>query len=170
MKLKLRTIVLLSIATSLITLPARAQEPVPPPAAPPPPASAPAQGKPSYVGPSLSFGGGTTIFGVDSRFPITSIFSLRPSVRFPSGGFTIGSSVTYDFPSLGAELGLEPFAGVGFNVYTGDNNNSGTNFVGYVIGGADYSLSNEFTLTGNVNIPFQNGYSTNVAVGVGYKF
>jgi hypothetical protein len=167
MKLKLHAIALLTISSCLITLPARSQQPLPAPAAPPP---APASVKPSYVGPSLSFGGGTTILGVDSRFPLSSIFSLRPSVRFPSGGVVIGSSVTYDFPSLGAELGLEPFAGVGFNVYTGDNNNSGTNFVGYVIGGADYSLSNEFTLTGNVNIPFQSGYSTNVALGVAYKF
>ena len=170
MNLKLTAILLLSIATSLIAIPATAQDPSMPPApvAPAPPSVL--AFKPSYVGPSLSFGGGTTIFGVDSRFPISSIFSLRPSIRFPSGGFAIGSAITYDFPSLGAELGLEPFAGAGFNIYTGDNNRSGTNIVGYAIAGADYSLSNQFTLTGNVNIPFQNGYSTNVAIGVGYKF
>jgi hypothetical protein len=164
MNLRLNAIVLLSIATSLIiiTPPASAQEVPPTPAA--------TGVKPNQVGPSLSFGGGSTIFGVDSRFPISSVFSLRPSVRFPSGGFAIGSSITYDFPDLGRDLGLEPYAGAGFNVYTGDNNRSGTNFVGYAIGGADYPLSEQFNLTGSVTIPFQNGYTTNVAVGVAYKF
>jgi hypothetical protein len=171
MNFKLTATVLLSIATSLITIPAPASaQEVPPPAPEAPIAPTSPLGKANQIGPSLSFGGGSTVFGVDSRFPISSVFSLRPSVRFPSGGFVFGSSVTYDFPNLGAEFGLEPFAGAGFNIYTGDNNNSGTNFVGYAIGGADYALSNQFNLTGSVNIPFQNGYSTDVAVGVAYKF
>lgn len=178
MNLKLSAFLLLSIVTSLITIPAPASaQEVPPaptqapeaPLEPAPTAPAP-PAKTNQVGPSLSFGGGTTVFGVDSRFPISSVFSLRPSVRFPSGGFVVGSSVTYDFPNWGSDLGLAPYAGAGFNVYTGDNNRSGSNFVGYAIGGADYALSDQFNLTGSVTIPFQNGYTTDVAVGVAYKF
>jgi hypothetical protein len=46
----------------------------------------------------------------------------------------------------------------------------GANFVGYAIGSTDYSLNDQFTLKGSVSIPFQSGYSTNLTLGVGYKY
>jgi hypothetical protein len=75
-----------------------------------------------------------------------------------------------DFNTYGSSSRWEPYAGAGFNVYTGDNNNRGANFVGYAIGSTDYSLNDQFTLKGSVSIPFQSGYSTNLTLGVGYKY
>lgn len=152
MNIKLAAIAL-SFATALVALPAQAQTT-----------------RPSQIGPSLSFGGGSTILGVESKFPLTSNISLRPTAKFPSGGVVVGSSVTYDFTNFGGDFRFDPYAGVGFNVYTGDNRNNGTNFVGYLIGGADFFLSDQFNLTGNVNIPLTSGYSTDVGVGIAYKF
>jgi Opacity family porin protein len=152
MKIELITIAVLSITTLTIVSPAQAQT------------------KPSQIGPSLSFGGSATVFGVDSRFPLTQNLSLRPSVRFPSGGVVLGTSVTYDFDTYGMDSQIEPYVGAGLNVYTGDNNNNGANLTGYVIGGADYALSDQFVLKGSVAIPFKSEYSTDITLGVGYKF
>ncbi len=41
---------------------------------------------------------------------------------------------------------------------------------GYAIGGADYSLNDQFTLKGNLTIPFKSEYSSDITLGVGYKF
>lgn len=151
MNIKLITVAVLSIATLTFVRPVQAQT------------------KPSQIGPSLSFGGGTTVFGLDSRFPVSQNLSLRPNVRFPSGGVVVGTSVTYDFDTDG-NYRLEPYVGAGLNVYTGDNNNSGANVTGYAIGGADYGLTDQFTLKGSVIIPFKSEYSTDITLGVGFKF
>lgn len=79
MKMKLMTIALMSILTICTDRPTLAQP------------------KPNQIAPSISFGSGRSVFGLDSRFPLTSHLSLRPSVRFPSGGAVIGTSVSYDF-------------------------------------------------------------------------
>ncbi len=129
-----------------------------------------AQTRPNQIGPSLSFGGGESVFGVDARFPVAPNISVRPNVRFPSGGVSFGAAATYDFNSNWTVAGLEPYVGAGINLYTGDNSNNGTNLVGYAIGGADYALSNQFNLTGSLNIPFTTGYSTNISLGIGYKY
>ena len=128
-----------------------------------------AQTKPSQIAPSLSFGGGKSVFGVDSRFPITQNLSLRPNVRFPTGGVVVGTSVTYDFDNYG-DYRLEPYVGAGLNLYTGDNNNSGANVAGYLTGGVDYLLNDQFVLKGGLTIPFKSEYSTDITLGVGYKF
>jgi hypothetical protein len=152
MNLKLMTIAFVSIASLTIVLPVQAQT------------------KPNQIAPSVSFGGGTSVFGVDSRFPVTQNLSIRPSVRFPSGGIVFGTSVTYDFDPYGMNRQLEPYVGAGLNVYTGDNNNNGANLTGYVIGGTDYSLNDQFALKGSLTIPFKSEYSTDITLGVGYKF
>jgi hypothetical protein len=151
MKMKLMLVTLLGIATLFTVQPVQAQT------------------KPNQIAPSVSFGGSTTVFGVDSRFPVTPNISVRPTIRFPSGGIVLGSSATYDF-DYGMDSRLEPYLGAGFNVYTGDNNNNGANLTGYLIGGADYSLNNQFALKGSVAIPFKSEYSTDITIGVGYKF
>lgn len=153
MKIKpIITTILSTIAALTISLPAQAQT------------------RPNQIGPSLSFGGGESVFGIDSRFPVAPNISIRPNIRFPSGGVSFGASATYDFNTNWNVLGLEPYVGGGFNIYTGDNTNNGTNFVGYAIGGADYALSDQFNLTGSLTIPFTTGYSTNIALGVAYKY
>lgn len=151
MNMKLTLLALLSIFTTFAVQPVQAQT------------------KPNQVGPSVSFGGSTAVFGVDSRFPLAPNISIRPTMRFPSGGIVLGTSATYDF-DISSDIPLEPYVGAGFNVYTGDNNNNGANFTGYLIGGADYSLNNQFALKGSVAIPFKGEYSTDITLGVGYKF
>jgi Opacity family porin protein len=151
MKMKLMLVTLLGIATLSTVQPVQAQT------------------KPNQIAPSVSFGGSTTVFGVDSRFPVAPNISIRPTIRFPSGGIVLGTSATYDF-DYGMDSRLEPYLGAGFNVYTGDNNNNGANLTGYLIGGADYSLNNQFALKGSVAIPFKSEYSTDITLGVGYKF
>lgn len=135
-------------------------------------AAQPAQAQEKYnqIAPSVSFGGRTTVFGVDSKFPVTPNISIRPAIRFPSGGIVLGTSATYDFNIYDSDTRLKPFVGAGVNLYTGDNNNNGANVTGYFIGGADYSLNDQFALKGSVQIPFKSEYSTDVTLGVGYKF
>ncbi len=152
MNIKLTLIALLSMTTLFVAQPAQAQT------------------KPNQIAPSVSFGGRTTVFGVDSRFPVTPNISIRPAIRFPSGGIVLGTAATYDFDIYGSDTRLEPYVGAGLNLYTGDNNNSGANVTGYLIGGADYSLNDQFALKGNIAIPFKSEYSTDVTLGVGYKF
>jgi hypothetical protein len=157
MKMKLITIAALSITALSLASSAQAQP-------------APARFRPIQIGPSLSFGGNSTVVGIDSRFPISPEFSLRPSVRFPSGGVAFGAAATYDFNTSGNDHKLEPYVGAGFNVNTGDNLNNGANISGYAIGGADYSISDQFALKGSVTIPFKSEYSTNVTLGIGYQY
>lgn len=154
MRIQLITIAALTIATLVIDRPVQAQT----------------QTKPNDIGPSVSFGGGTTVFGIDSRFPVTPNLSIRPSIRFPAGGLVLGTSATYDFDIYGADRRIEPYIGAGFNVYTGDNNNNGGNFVGYAIGGADYALNDQFTLKSSLTIPFKSDYATTITLGVGYRY
>jgi hypothetical protein len=153
MKPKLMLLTLLSISTLFTALPAQSQT------------------KPNQVGPSLSFGNNSTaVFGIDSRFPVTSNISVRPTLRFPSGGIVIGSSATYDFDLSSTDSRIEPYLGAGLNIYTGDNNNNGANVTGYAIGGVDYALNDQFVVKGSVAVPFNSQYSTDLTVGVGYKF
>jgi hypothetical protein len=129
------------------------------------------QYRPIQVGPSVSFGGNSTVFGIDSRFPISQEFSLRPSVRFPTGGVAFGAAATYDFNlSRNGDRQIEPYVGAGFNVNTGDNTNNGANISGYAIGGVDYSLTEQFALKGSVTFPFKSEYATNFTVGIGYQY
>jgi hypothetical protein len=130
-----------------------------------------AQSRPIQIGPSVSFGGNSTVFGIDSRFPISQDFSLRPSVRFPTGGVAFGAAATYDFNlARNGDRQIEPYVGAGFNINTGDNTNNGANISGYAIGGVDYSLTDQFALKGSVTFPFQSEYATNFTVGIGYQY
>ncbi len=50
----------------------------------------------SSVGPSVEFGNGQIVFGIDSKFGISNNLSLRPFVYFPSGSTNFGTALTYD--------------------------------------------------------------------------
>jgi hypothetical protein len=166
MNIKLITIAALSITTLGLASSAQAQQA---PARYRSYTSAP--NRPIQIGPSVSFGGNSTVFGIDSRFPISQEFSLRPSVRFPTGGVAFGAAATYDFNlARSSDRQLEPYVGAGFNVNTGDNTNNGANISGYAIGGVDYSLTDQFALKGSVTFPFKPEYATNFTVGLGYQY
>ncbi len=165
MNIKIIAITALSITTLSLATPAQAQ---------PPPEryrNTSGQNRPIQIGPSVSFGGNSTVFGIDSRFPISQEFSIRPSVRFPTGGVAFGAAATYDFNlSRNGDRQVEPYIGAGFNVNTGDNTNNGANISGYAIGGADYSLSDQLVLKGSATFPFKSEYATNFTIGIGYQY
>ncbi len=123
----------------------------------------------NYIAPSVTFGGGTTDFGVDSKIGIADHVSLRPYVVFPSGGAEFGSSLTYDWDLLQSPTSITPFIGLGLNVETGGNNNTTTGFAQL---GADLNVNEQFALLGSVAIPFNsnNNNSTSVTLGAGLRF
>lgn len=76
----------------------------------------------NYIAPSVTFGGGSTAFGVDSKIGIADHVSLRPYVIFPSGGTNFGSSLTYDWDLRESPTPITPFIGLGLDIETGGNN------------------------------------------------
>jgi opacity protein-like surface antigen len=126
------------------------------------------------IGGSVIFGnnGGST-FGVDARFPVSDNFSIRPNAYFPNEGTTtIGAAATYDFnlSNYDSKSPLTPYLGAGVNFATG-NNTGNNNAAGYATAGADYNLTDNLVLKGNINIPFDSiNYSTTLGVGAGLRF
>ena len=121
----------------------------------------------NYIAPSVSFGGGSSVFGIDSKFGIADNVSLRPFVTFPSGGTEFGSSITYDFDLRQASFPVTPFIGLGLGIETGNSNNTTTGFAQI---GADLNVSDSVALLGSVAIPFNNNSSTSVTLGAGLRF
>jgi hypothetical protein len=125
----------------------------------------------SYFGPALSFGSGTTSFGVISKFPLSDKFSVRPSATFGGNGTTIRVPLTYDF-ALGDP---EPFesnplatfhAGAGVQYTSGGNNGGKFGLLGNI--GVDVSLFENIALVGDFNSDFSS--SNDVTIGVGFQF
>ncbi len=122
----------------------------------------------NYIAPSVTFGGGSTAFGVDSKIGIADHVSLRPYVVFPSGGTEFGSSLTYDWDLRQSSVSITPFVGLGLNVETGGASNATTGFAQL---GADLNVNEQFALLGSVAIPFSsNNTSTSVTLGAGLRF
>jgi hypothetical protein len=107
------------------------------------------------VGPSLLFGGGATIFGIDSKIQVADSVSVRPAIYFGNGATAFGSGVTYDFDlKSGSASKLTPYLG-GFFRTAG----SGGTAIG-VTGGADFDISESFQIKGGLLIPISNGGGT----------
>jgi opacity protein-like surface antigen len=124
----------------------------------------------SAVGPSVAFGSGSTVFGIDSKFGVADSISIRPAIYFGSGNTLFGSAVTYDFNLKGSGGGnkITPF--VGGSLLFGSN--SGSSSVFSILGGADFDVSDNIQLKGAVNVPISNNGngSTFVTIGAGFKF
>lgn len=121
----------------------------------------------NYIGPSVNFGGGSTVIGVDSKFGIADHLSLRPYITFPSGGTTYGTSLTYDWDLRESPLPITPFIGLGINFNSVGSNTQTTGFAQL---GADLNVSESFALLGSVSIPFNSSNSTTVTIGSGIRF
>lgn len=121
----------------------------------------------NYIAPSVTFGGGSSVFGIDSKFGIADNVSLRPYIAFPSGSTQFGSSITYDWDLRQASLPITPFVGLGLSFETGNSNNTTTGFAQV---GADLNVSDSIALLGAVAIPFNNNSSTSVTLGAGLRF
>jgi opacity protein-like surface antigen len=130
----------------------------------------------NYVGPTIGFPNGGTLFGVTSKFGIADNISARPFVQFASLSYTGGSgsltvygaSATYDFNI--PKSGFTPYAGIGIvgatvsvsgAGYSGSGSGSGL----YFEGGADYTVSDSIVL--NANYRSNIGY---LSIGAGYQF
>jgi hypothetical protein len=125
----------------------------------------------SSIGPSLEFGNGQTVFGIDSKFGIRDNLSLRPFIYFPSGGTNFGTALTYDFNLRNNTntLQITPFVGGSVDFNTGNGNSITT--VG-LVGGADLDLTDSIRLKGAIIVPLSNdrGQTTTVTVGAGFRF
>jgi hypothetical protein len=123
----------------------------------------------NYIAPAVTFGGGETAFGVDSKIGIADHVSLRPYVIFPSGGTSFGSSLTYDWDLRQSATSITPFVGLGLDIETGGNNSVTTGFAQV---GADLNVSDQVALVGSVAIPFNstNNNVTTVTLGAGLRF
>ena len=119
------------------------------------------------IGPSVIFGNnGGSALGIDSRFKVNDNFSIRPSIYFPNSGATVGVAATYDFNLNDSNRDLTPFAGIGVN-FASINNNA----TGYATAGAEYNLTKDVLVKGTVNIPFDStNYSTTFGLGAGLRF
>jgi hypothetical protein len=123
------------------------------------------------IGPSISIGGGSTDFGIDSKFSVSDSLSLRPFVYFPSGGTDFGAALTYDFnlPNTGNKLQITPFVGGSVDVFSGNGGGSATT-VSFV-GGADFDVTDTVQLKAALDVPLSsNGSTTSVTLGAGFRF
>jgi hypothetical protein len=123
----------------------------------------------NYIAPAVTFGGGSTAFGVDSKIGIADHVSLRPYVNFPSSGTSFGSSLTYDWDLRQSATSITPFLGLGLDIETGGNTSVTTGFAQV---GADLNVSEQVALLGSVAIPFNsnNNNATTVTLGAGLRF
>jgi opacity protein-like surface antigen len=146
-----------------------------------------AQAKPNSIGPTVTFGNGSSTFGVGGKFRlIENVFevkntvSLRPFVRFPSEGVDVGAGVTYDF-DFPRYSQVTPYAGIGLGALNGTV--TSTNFLGTTTGtqkvnevtfygqaGVEINASQDLSLSGNLQVPFNNKFGTNFTFGANYRF
>jgi hypothetical protein len=122
----------------------------------------------NYVAPGVTFGGGQSVFGINSKIGVADNISLRPFVTFPSGGTQYGTSLTYDWDLRQSATPITPFIGVGVAFQSG-NSNTTTN--GFAQVGADFNVSDNIALLGSVSIPFNsNNANTSVNLAAGLRF
>jgi opacity protein-like surface antigen len=145
---------ILSIAASAAVLTVAAQLP------------SQAQSKDSYIGPTILFGSGDTVFGANGKFGIAESISIRPIIAFGSGATAFGASATYDFNLPGqSSTKFEPFAGIGFLTATG----AGGSGIAYAQLGTDFGVSDNIVLNADLKIPLSGG-GTFFGIGAGFKF
>ena len=121
----------------------------------------------SYIAPSFTFSGGSSVFGIDGKFGLSKNVSLRPFVSFPSNGTEFGGSLTYDWDLPQAALPITPFIGVGIDLQT-VNDTTTTN--GFAQIGADLNINSSLALLGSLAIPFNGGGNTSFTLGAGFRF
>jgi hypothetical protein len=130
--------------------------------------------KTSYVGPSIGFSNGTTLYGINAKIKVADSISVRPFIQFGSISAgpvsatltNYGASATYDF-SL-PDAGFNPYLGVGVlgsSVSVGNFGSASGSGI-YFEAGADYNASESIVI--NANYKFRDsGY---LSIGGGYRF
>jgi opacity protein-like surface antigen len=146
-----------------------------------------AQAKQNSIGPAITFGSGSSTFGVEGKLHLTeNIFevknnlSLRPFLRFPANGLDLGASVTYDF-DFARYSQVTPYAGIGLaslnsiainpSLLGGPPTTEPFNQVAfYGQAGVEINASQNLALTTNIQIPFNNRLNTTFSLGANYRF
>jgi opacity protein-like surface antigen len=122
----------------------------------------------NYIAPGVTFGGGQSVFGIQSKLGISDNVSLRPFVIFPANNTQLGTSITYDWDLRQSPIPITPFVGVGIAFQTATQNNTTSGFAQL---GADFNVNESFSLLTSVAIPFNsNTASTSVNLGAGLRF
>jgi opacity protein-like surface antigen len=121
------------------------------------------------IGPSVTFGGGSSVFGIDSKIGVSDNIAIRPFIAFPSGGTNYGASLTYDWDLRQSPLSITPFVGLGAEF---QSVNQTTQTTGFAQIGADLDVSDSLALLGAVAVPFSNsnGNTTTFTLGAGLRF
>lgn len=122
----------------------------------------------NYIAPGVTFGGGQSVFGVQSKLGIADNISLRPFVTFPSNNTQYGTSITYDWDLRQSPVPITPFVGVGI-AFQNVNQTNTTN--GFAQIGADLNVNENFSILSSVTIPFNsNNANTSVNLAAGLRF
>ena len=136
-----------------------------------------AQEKTSYVGPSIGFSSGETLYGVNAKVKVSDNISVRPFLQFASRSYGpvsasitfYGASASYDFSLPRSDF--NPYAGLGYLGATGSVSYQGTTYSATDSGiyfeiGTDYNISDTIAL--NANYKFKDsGY---FSFGGAYRF
>ncbi len=121
----------------------------------------------NYIGPSIGFTNGTTLYGVNSKFRVIDSVSVRPFIQFANsstGNATVyGGTVTYDFSI--PQSGLVPYLGFGLLEVNTTGTASGRGG-GYFEAGVDYNATDNISLNAN----YKTGQYGLVNIGGGYRF
>jgi hypothetical protein len=121
----------------------------------------------NYIAPGVTFGGGQTVFGIQSKLGIADNVSLRPFVTFPANDTQFGTSITYDWDLRQSSVPITPFVGVGIAFQTATPSTTS----GFAQVGADFNVNQSFSLLTSVAIPFNsNTASTSLNVAAGLRF
>jgi opacity protein-like surface antigen len=157
----------------------------------PPPAMSPALKpvKQNHIGPTVTFGNGSSAIGVSGKyqlnenvFNVKNTVSLRPFVRFANEGTDFGAAVTYDF-DFPRYSQVTPYAGLGLASLNGTRNITTVGLLGastitqkvndtafYGQVGVDINTSPDVSLSGSLQVPFNNKFGTNFSLGASYRF
>ncbi len=121
----------------------------------------------NYIGPTIGFTNGTTLYGVVSKFRIGDNVSVRPFIQFgnssTSSATIYGGSVTYNFSI--PQSGLVPYLGGGLAAVNTTGTASGSGGL-YFEAGVDYNASDNIS----VNANYKTGKEGFVNIGGGYRF
>jgi hypothetical protein len=135
----------------------------------------PTRSGPNYIGIGGNFGitgdsdlGGRSL-AIISKFGLSEVWSVRPSVLFLSNFASFLIPITYDFPPqqfLTPDLTIAPYLGGGVAITTGSDNTFGP----LLTAGIDIPLSRNFTANIAANLAFIRTTDLGILVGIAYNF
>jgi hypothetical protein len=121
----------------------------------------------NYIGPSITFTNGSTLYGVTTNFRVVENVSVRPFIQFANSSTSsvtvYGGSVTYNFSI--PKSGLVPYLGGGLAEVNTTGNSSGRGGW-YFEGGVDYNATDNISINAN----YKTGKEGLVNIGAGYRF